>query len=417
MAAFVDVDRDGVYDPLHGDYPDLQGYRDVFSVASYLTREPDDGILVKNTAVQVKTVLIFPEPTLGDSYRNRAFFVKQSFRNLGQALLDSCSVGVWQDIHLGNPRDDSWMYDVSRELAVVYNGDDEDEASAPDSGFGANPPAYGCAILDGPFAPESDRIDNDHDGIVDEVGEKLLCSYYITHLDSGYGMQGSPRNLSEGNYALQGTWRNGVRMTYDGQDGTTPPGSTAGSFGAARPCRYLYSASTDPYGYGVGGSAYAPILLPPWGHTTAGNRPGDRKHLLSVGPFSLTPGQEKSLTYAMLVSKAGRMDTLGATGGYNMLLADYDSLRHDYSVLTSAATRNVQAQELRVMPNPVHSVVYLNAGRTLARHTYILTDVLGRIVSSGPADQPIDVQALPAGRYHVQVSGADSYRTTVLIKQ
>ena len=414
MAPFIDVNGDGVYDPLQGDYPDLLGNQVAFSVTSLLKGVSTN--IESSVGVMIKTEVILLPPTINDSYVNRVILVKQSFKNQTFEDLDTCNIGIWQDVDLGYPGDDFVQYDLPRVMGVTYNGDDYDESTAIHQGFEANPPAFGCSFLDSPVAFPNDGIDNDHDGSVDELDEKVSCSYFFNFTDLSI-KTGFPQTISQAFNSLSGLWKDGTPLTYDLRNGISPLGTSIAGIFSAPACRYLYPGESDTTGFGVGGNLQNPQPLPPWIEESAGNPSRDRNSIMCAGPFSLASGQEVSLTYALLVSKPG-MDTLGAAGGFNNLLADYDSLIAAYQTLTSIREQApFSSITIGLTPNPAQTQTRISSTQPLTNHRYILRDMLGRTLMEGAADAPIQTGALPAGSYQVTVSGPAIHKSAILIRQ
>ena len=72
-------------------------------------------------------------------------------------------LGFFNDFDLGCAEDDFIGCDPSRNLAYVYNWDDNDEDCIGEVGYGAQPPAFGMMLIKGPLADangEDDPVSN-----------------------------------------------------------------------------------------------------------------------------------------------------------------------------------------------------------------------------------------------------------------
>ena len=154
----------------------------------------------------------------------------------------------WTDADLGNAFDDYTGVDVDRSFGYVYNGDDIDETV---SGYGANPPRVGIDFFEGPFSDLNDGIDNDRDGVIDEldtldnkkvVTERIGLSKFIHFTNAAPPGQDDPDTDVELYNYLTGKWGNGTALTYFGSGYNTA--STDFS-------NYSFPGTTDPLKRGL----------------------------------------------------------------------------------------------------------------------------------------------------------------------
>ena len=101
-------------------------------------------------------------------------FYTNKIINRGSIRLDSCFMAQWVDPDLGFATDDYLACDVSRGLGICYNGDENDETA---SGYGENPPSVGVDFFQGPFSDQNDGIDNDRDGLLDEIDTSICAQF------------------------------------------------------------------------------------------------------------------------------------------------------------------------------------------------------------------------------------------------
>lgn len=298
LAPFYDADSNGTYNPFKGDYPafdlggnndryangKLQGDENIFwifnDVGNIHTASGADpiGIEVHAQAFGFAT---------NDEVNNMTFY-NYKIINRSTFTINDCYMGVWADTDLGNATDDFVGCDVERGLGYCYNGDVNDEGA---TGYGTDPPAVGIDFFEGPLADLNDGRDNDRDGVVDEVGEKIAMSKFV-YYNIGAGDQGDPTSATDYYNYVRGRWKNGARMQYGGN----------GFNSGGQPCDFMFPESSDQTNYwGTGG-----VTVAPWSESSAGNTPGDRRFIQSAGPFTLEPGAVNYITTGVVWARANQ---------------------------------------------------------------------------------------------------------------
>jgi hypothetical protein len=345
-ARFVDKNRDGIYDPLAGDYPQLPGDKgrnagDINSAADQsLFHVNNDQGNTKNLGNFQRADAIGMEiHTESFAYatadpRNDMTFYRNKLINKGSKVIDSCYFAQWVDADLGYAFDDYVGCDVARGLGICYNGDDNDETL---QGYGSNPPSVAVDFFIGPQADELDGIDNDKDGIVDEENEKIIASNFI-YYNSGGGINGDPTSARDYFNYCRGKWKaeaGSPWMTYDMRQGTTPEGQTINYQGRniiARRTKFMFPDTSDQrICWGQEGNVSRPcpspdpwgnsLPLPAWNERVAGNPPADRRFLTTAGPFTLVPGAVNDLTIGVVWARA---TSGGSVGSFRQLLINDD---------------------------------------------------------------------------------------------
>lgn len=301
LAPFHDVNGDGVYDPLAGDYPrfnfsgqnncdnDLLGDQAIWWVFN------DNGNTHSQTggsALGVEVQAMAFAYRSSSDWLNDATFYRYKIINRSITNYHDVWMGQFADYDLGDAFDDYVGCDVARGLGYCYNGDVNDGALAtPIPGtYGAHPPAVGVDFLSGPLAEPGDLIDNDRDSIVDENGERTILARSV-YFDGDFSVHSYPTNASHFYSYLKGLWKDYSPITY-GSNG----------YGGPNPCWFMFPGNSDPNGWGTYG-----LQLPPWDEFSSGNTPGDRRQVQSVGPFNLDAGE---VDYAT-ITVAWARDTAG----------------------------------------------------------------------------------------------------------
>ena len=302
LAPFYDADSNGTYNPLKGDYPayDL-GDNDKHAKGRYLNGDQtiwwvfnDVGNIHTESGANAIGLEIHAQAfgfSTNDVVNNMTFY-NYKIINRSSFEIQKCYMGIWVDTDLGNAIDDFVGCDVERGLGYCYNGDANDEGI---NGYGTDPPAVGIDFFEGPKADIGDGVDNDKDGIVDEVDELIAMSKFV-YYNIGAGDQGDPNTASDYYNYLRGIWKDGSIMQYGG-NGYGPSGTTANVN-----CDYMFPDDSDSKSYwGTGG-----VVVPVWNETTAGNAPNDRRFIQSAGPFTLEPGGVNYVTSGVVWAPANQ---------------------------------------------------------------------------------------------------------------
>ena len=140
LAPYVDVNNDGYYTPLEGDYPEIRGDKAVYVIINDQSTNPDDN------ALGIEVHLMFYQYHTGNYLSNTTFLNTRVFNrssrdyfNFKESILMDGDIGIYVDDYLGcNSR---------KNLAYFYNGDMIDESDGGTLGYGENPPCQGLMSL------------------------------------------------------------------------------------------------------------------------------------------------------------------------------------------------------------------------------------------------------------------------------
>ena len=290
LAPFFDANGNGFYEPYDGDYPDynITGTNDLASLYGDQTLWwifNDKGNIHTETEADPIGLEIHAQAFAftADNEINDMTFYNYKIINRATLPLTDVYFGQWVDPDLGFYLDDYVGCDVNLGLGICYNGDAEDEGAA---GYGFNPPAVGVDFFQGPLADENDGLDNDRDGIIDEVGEQIIMSKFV-YYNNDFTVRGNPESGTHIYNYLRGIWKDNVPMTYGGDGKGSGPGATTDL------CNFMFPGVSDPMFPGQ-----------EWTEVTAGNTPADRRFLQSAGPFTLEPGAVNTITTGVVWARA-----------------------------------------------------------------------------------------------------------------
>ena len=300
LAPFFDANNDGSYNWEDGDYP-------YFKLDGDYPKDPVTGVTTCNDYLFGDRAIwwVFNDVggnktetnsnPIGLEIRSQAFafnttddinfmtFYKYQIINRSSNTLDSTYFGVWCDPDLGNASDDYVGCDVGLGLGYVYNGDPDDDGGGA---YGLNPPAVGIDFFQGPLADEFDGVDNDKDGVVDELGEEINMTRFVYYENVNNVPNGNPFTGDDYYEYLSGSWLDGQIITYGGN------GRGSGTGATTTPCEYMFPDNTDPN------------FSTPWTMVTASIQPTDMRWLQSAGIFTLKPGAVNYITTGVVWGRA-----------------------------------------------------------------------------------------------------------------
>lgn len=194
----------------------------------------------------------------------------------GSFYLDSMYVAQWTDPDLGSAGDDLLGVDTLLSLAYVYNGAAVDHEYLR---FNLPPPSVGYDLLSGPIIPSPD--DSALFDVRRRYGFKNLGLSAFTHFSSGDPISDPGRSYSQGTLRWYKIFRGFVPVDEPERYFPFPPGVPGGPF----------PYPGDPVtGVGILDGLGTSYSLPP----------GDRRLVLTTGPFRLTPGDTQEVVFAFV---------------------------------------------------------------------------------------------------------------------
>ncbi len=142
LAPFYDMDGDGQYQPLNGDYPVIAGDEAIYVIFNDENRDKP-ATATPPLSAEIHLMAYAFDSASNPAFHNSIFLHYQLF-NRGSANWDSLVFSNWMDVDLGNATDDVVGSDSANSLIYAYNADMNDEGPL---GFGLNPPAVGVQNL------------------------------------------------------------------------------------------------------------------------------------------------------------------------------------------------------------------------------------------------------------------------------
>jgi len=266
-APWIDNDGDGVYDP-NIDEPDIMGDLFYWYVMNDTSEEQHESLYNSEPMDVEVRVSVFG---FDDIYpMENTLFIKWNITNVGSTFLDSVFVGKWSDPDLGDANDDFTGIDTTLRLAYCYNDND-------DSRYGPNPPAAGYVMLQTPIISSPGDTAWVSGNSIDNYTNISVHAFMV--LIRGDDWPIDPENAREIYNIMNGYEWNGERI-YDPIN--------------MEFTHYYFTG--DP----VTGDGWLDY------HTWPS---GDRRFLMSAGPFALAPGETQEVVEALVISQ-GASDIL-----------------------------------------------------------------------------------------------------------
>src|SRR5688572_6054973 len=204
LAPFIDLNKDGIYSPNLGDYPDIKGDQALYVILNDKGSAKYTGTSAMNVEIHVM-YYGYNNPTNNPVYNT--LFSEYRIINRGQINLREFYAGLWIDFDLGFYNDDLIGCDTTTNRFFAYNGDNFDQdttllnpvnnISHLMKGYGANPPVQSVSFLD----------------------QKM--SHFMYYENTMNPQKGHPVMPGDHYNLLRGYWKNNTQLTYGG-DGTNP---------------------------------------------------------------------------------------------------------------------------------------------------------------------------------------------------
>jgi hypothetical protein len=374
LAPFVDLNGNGIYEPLLGDYPAICGNEGIFFVyndiraAHTQTNGTPLGVEIRGMASS------FIDSTSSIPYAkrvvNNAIFVQYEIENKSATNYTGLAVANWVDGDLGCFDNDRVGCDSARNMMFTYNGVAIDPDCAPENGYGSLPIALGVKLLNRPMSVFG----------------------YFTGQGASAPAVSDPITAGEYRYLSEGLWNDGTPFTYRGS-----------GYNGVSPTKLLFPGD--------------PNDTSQWSEVEAGFTPGDRRMFASTDSMNFNAGEIKHFDYAFFSSFDMASDYLGIV----------DTLKQDADIISSfyqntvvpcqnqiaLSINNIPAANqftVSIYPNPANNQVAVECSNDI--QTVQLLDVEGRVLFAKTVDARkvvIPVNTLARGVYLVNVvSGGTS---------
>lgn len=144
LAPYIDLNHNGVYEPLQGEYPDIRGDEAVYIIMN------DESYLPDGNQLGIELHAMFYQYSAGNYINNTTFLNLQVFNRSTTPYVQYHQT-LFLDFDIGSYSDDFAGCSPEKHLLFAYNGDDIDGSDAGQLGYGVNPPCQGVMCLSHPL--------------------------------------------------------------------------------------------------------------------------------------------------------------------------------------------------------------------------------------------------------------------------
>jgi len=350
----------GWYSPSSGDCPKIRGDEAVFFITNdALDVHTESG---STNSLKVNVLGMAYAFNSSDPALQNTIFLSYKIQNRSAINYYDFYFGFWTDFEIGYANDDYVGCDTSLNLMYGYNGTEID-GSGQSWAYGENPPAQGAMFLN----------------------QKM--SAFVSH-NNNSSPTGDPRRPNEYYNYLRAIWLDGRKITYGG-DGYT--------YGTEDHTNFMFSG--DP----VAGTGWTELT--PNGQGSTPNEPGDRRGLMSAGPFTLLAGESICVDIALPFARdyqGGHLGSVALLKQYAQTIQQFyneQNFNVDCSAFLGIKENQVSKGNLLIYPNPSNGQFTVASEKVIK--SIELYDVLGKkVYTSTPKVQTTQINThLPQGLY------------------
>jgi len=265
MASFVDVNNNGRYEPILGDYPKIEGQQELYWIFNDSNRiHGDSEGTPLGVEVQTKAyAYVCDQITQQDPNRalNNTIFIRYKIINRSAKTYENFVAGFWASNHLGMAQNDKAGSNPNHQYAYFYQLDTLESGV---NGFREDYPAIAIVFLK---------------GFKDDFGKPTGASRMVTYAND-FSVMGNPSRPEHNYQYLQGRWKDGVPITY-GQNGR---------IGLDSNNIWMYPGTNDLFG------------RPNWVDERNSNWSVYPSIILPTERITLSPGEEQEFELALVYS-------------------------------------------------------------------------------------------------------------------
>jgi hypothetical protein len=384
MAPFVDLNGNGVYEPLLGEYPSILGDEAAWWVFS------DNGVTHSQTSARPLDVEIH---TMAYGYKRHTLIDNVIYFDY---TVINKSVNNYHDVRFGifdNP-DIGYMYaqligfDSTWRMGIGYTLNDIGVGGGHPINDYRRPPLIGVSFVDLP---------GDGPSVKQPVGSFM-------YFNDDLSMYGTPEVDTEYSNLMRSKFRNGQHLRDDfiGFDSLSSGG------GPGPDCNYVYSGD--------------PTNSDAWSECVSNNNPGKRQFVLSSNDFSLSAGGNAHILVAYVSTDTGQGGCPVVSFDSIRIGADTAWQRNHNEVATSVSTPVVNGC-LKVYPDPASYMINiaLPKGFGGSGQLFVYNCIGQRVISApvviGTVNYTLNLTLLPPGAYELVYFGNDRSYKQEFIKQ
>lgn len=272
LAPFVDLNSNGIYEPLKGEYPDIKG-----DVMLWWVFNDNGGVHGESFGLPLGIEIQASAYTYNcsDPILSNAVFLDYKIFNRSANTYNNVYAGMWSDLDIGNIFNDYTGSIPELNTYYGYNGTSTDKDTTVSlksgsylyRGYGNMLPAQAVTFLK---------------GISGDNGKEMAMSSFMSY-NNDLTVTGDPFNTASFYNYLRGIWTDGTPLTTGGT-----------GYGGSEQTSFAFPGDV--------------LTKDQWTEVSAGNKPGDRRGVGAFGPFTLSAGasKEMELAFTFHLSPSGR---------------------------------------------------------------------------------------------------------------
>jgi hypothetical protein len=378
MAPFIDLNGNGTYEPLLGEYPDIKGDQGLWWLFSD-NGPTHDETLGLPLGVEVKTLAYaYSRGTLIDN----VIFYEYTVTNRSANNYTNFRLGQFADMDLGAAFNDYVGFDSVHRMGIVYNGQPNDSV------YGNNMPIAGITMIILPGDTATSYV---------PAGSFL---YY----NNDASVIGNPVGDTQYNYYLRASTRAGTHITND----YTAAGVPTVGYGSGPSTNYVYPGD--------------PSDLTKWSECSSGNTPGDRRFVITSNDFTLPAGATRRVVMALVTTNLDTNNACGKPVHFTDIITVADTAwKTFFTPLPPMGVNNEPViANIKIYPNPAHDRLYVETTETATEETITVYNNMGQIIvmpfSKSGNRYECNLNGMPAGIYHMVYRNSGGYKASTFIK-
>jgi hypothetical protein len=360
MAPFVDVNGNGAYEPLLGEYPDIKGDQALWWVFSDNgpSHNETDG---KPIGVEVHAMAYgYNRGTLIDN----VVYYDFKFTNHSPNNYINFRFALRNDVDLGYFLDDFIGFDSSRRMGIAYNGiaDDGLVGGHPENSYGRYIPMAGVTMVEMPG----------------DAGTTFMPCGSFMYYNNDASILGNPSSPADYNNYMRSLWRDNTHLknSLTGLD-----------------CNYVFPGD--------------PSNSTQWSECVPSHTPGDRRYILASNDFTFNAGTTQHIAFALVATDPDTTTACGTAVNFNAIKTVADTAWNAYynpPPPLPAAVAGISKSDLQIFPNPANDKIFIKAaGRLKDGAVVVVYNTMGQIMDVIPTDDgghiSVDISCLPVGVY------------------
>ncbi len=390
MAPFVDLNGNGIYEPLLGEYPDIKGDQALWWVYS------DNGAAHSETNAKPLDVEIhgmafaYHRGTLIDN----VIYYDYNVINKSPNTYTNFRIGQWADMDLGYYLDDFIGFDSIHRMGFNYNGTNDDGLTGghPPNSYATHMPIAGVTLIVMPG---------------DSVSRIIPAGSFTYYNNDTVSDIGNPVIDTQFNNYLRSKLKNGQHFTKD-------------FAGSGVPCRGYGSGPNTNYVFNgkIGDTSQ-------WTECNCNNTPGDRRYIIASNDFTFHAGEKQHIVMALVTTNLDSNNGCPALVNFDSIYTVADTAWATYFNPLPPLPSQVQKLEtngtISIYPNPAHNFIYIiDKNKNLSQRMFSVYNTIGQKMNVESSQNlntvEIKIENLPNGIYYLLYNNGIEHKNTAFIK-